>query len=60
MKILAAILIVTVVTLSILSGRLPVWVQWAVGGLATCGLCVVLFVVPTIGAERRPADETGG
>ena len=48
MKIVAAVLIVTVVSLSILSGRLPEWARWVVGASAACGLCVVLFVVPTV------------
>ena len=47
-KALAACLIVTAVTLSILSGRLPEWARWVVGGAGACGLCVVLFVVPTV------------
>ena len=47
-KAVAAVLIVTAVSLSILSGRLPVWARWATGGLAACGLGVVLFVVPTV------------
>ncbi|HYH67419.1 MAG TPA: YbaN family protein [Urbifossiella sp.] len=47
-KLVAAGLIVVVVSASVLSGRLPVWARWAVGGSAACGLCVVLFVVPTV------------
>jgi uncharacterized membrane protein YbaN (DUF454 family) len=56
-KVVAAVLIVTVVTASILSGRLPGWARWVVGGSAACGLCVVLFVVPTVREDRgeRPA-----
>lgn len=56
-KAVAAVLIVTVVSLSVLSGRLPVWARWATGGLAACGLCVVLFVVPTV--PNRVPDEPG-
>lgn len=47
-KVVAAVLIVGVVSASILSGRLPGWARWVVGGSAACGLCVVLFVVPTV------------
>lgn len=54
-KVVAACLIVIVVTLSILSGRLPEWARWVVGGCAACGLCVVLFVVPTVREPRGPA-----
>ena len=47
--------VVTVVTLSILSGRLPEWVRWVVGGCAACGVATILFVVPTI---RPPAPPS--
>ncbi len=47
-KIFAVCLIVTVVTLSITLTALPVWVKWVIGGLATVGVSVVVFVVPTI------------
>jgi uncharacterized protein len=47
-KVFAVCLIVTVVTLSIVLGDLPVWLKWVIGGLATIGVCTVVFVVPTI------------
>ena len=47
-KLVAAVLVVGVVSVSLLSGRLPGWARWVVGGSAACGLCVVLFVVPTV------------
>jgi uncharacterized membrane protein YbaN (DUF454 family) len=49
-KVFAVCLIVTVVTLSIAFGGLPVWLRWTIGGLATIGICTVAFVVPTIRA----------
>lgn len=51
-KVLAVCIIVPVVTLSLVYGGLPVWVRWVVGGLAGVGVCVVLFVVPTIRDNR--------
>ncbi len=51
-KVFAVCMIVTVVSISILSGRLPVWVRWVVGGCAACGVCTIVFVVPTV-RERR-------
>ncbi|QDU18233.1 YbaN family protein [Urbifossiella limnaea] len=54
-KRVAAVLIVCVVSASILSGRLPVWARWLVGGSAACGLCVVLFVVPTV--REKPGER---
>ena len=50
-KVVAVCLVVTVVTLSILFGGLPVWVKWVIGCLAAIGLCVIVFVVPTIRSE---------
>ena len=47
-KVLAVCLVVTVVTLSVVFGGLPVWVKWVIGGLAVVGLSVIVFVVPTI------------
>jgi hypothetical protein len=51
-KIFAVCLIVTVVTLSITLSNLPIWVKWTIGGLACVGICVVVFVVPTIRDPR--------
>lgn len=47
-KIFAVLLIVTVVSASILSGRLPEWARWVVGACAVCGVCTILFIVPTV------------
>jgi uncharacterized membrane protein YbaN (DUF454 family) len=47
-KVLAVVTIVTVVTLSITLGGLPVWVRVLIGCLAGCGICVIVFVVPTV------------
>jgi hypothetical protein len=57
-KWVAVCLVVPVVTASILSGRLPEWARWVVGGSAVCGLSVVLFVVPTVRVPR-PAPPAG-
>ena len=53
-KVVAVCLVVTVVTLSIVFGELPEWVKWVIGGLALVGVCVIVFVVPTIRNEPRP------
>jgi uncharacterized membrane protein YbaN (DUF454 family) len=47
-KVFAVCLIVTVVSLSIALGGLPIWVRCVIGGCALVGLCTVVFVVPTI------------
>ena len=52
-KIFAVCLIVIVVSISILSGRLPVWVRWVIGGCALCGVCTIVFVVPTVRGGPR-------
>lgn len=51
-KFTATAIVIPVVTLSILSGRLPVWAQWVAGGLACVGLCVIWLVVPTVKQEK--------
>jgi uncharacterized protein len=53
-KVLAVCLIVTVVTLSITLGGLPVWVRWVIGCCAACGVGVIVFVVPTVRGDRHP------
>ncbi|MFO0801632.1 MAG: YbaN family protein [Gemmataceae bacterium] len=53
-KIFAVLLILMVVSASILSGRLPEWARWVVGACATCGICTILFLVPTV----RPAPPS--
>jgi uncharacterized protein len=47
-KVFAVCMIVTVVTLSITLGGLPVWLRWVIGGLAACGVSTILFLVPTV------------
>src|SRR5262245_26680074 len=47
-KVLAVCLVVTVVTLSITLGGLPVWVRVVIGCCAGIGVCAILFVVPTV------------
>lgn len=47
-KVVAVVMVVTVVSLSIGLGGLPVWVKCVVGGLAACGVGTIVFVVPTI------------
>lgn len=53
-KVVAVCLVVTVVSLSIAFGGLPVWAKWVIGGLALVGVSVIVFVVPTIEREPRP------
>jgi uncharacterized membrane protein YbaN (DUF454 family) len=52
-KVIALLLIVAVVSLSITFGGLPIWLRWTIGGLAAIGICVILFVVPTVRPEAR-------
>jgi uncharacterized protein len=52
-KVFAVCLIVVAVTLSITLTALEVWLKWVIGGLAVVGICVVVFVVPTIKSEPR-------
>ena len=47
-KVFAVCMIVTVVSLSIIFGRLPIWLRWTIGGLALCGIGTIVFLVPTI------------
>ena len=47
-KVFAVCLIVTVVTLSIVFGGLPIWVRCVIGGLAAVGICTIVFLVRTI------------
>ena len=46
-KVVAVCLVVTVVSLSITFGPLPVWAKWVIGGLALVGIGTIVFVVPT-------------
>ena len=52
-KLLALGMIVTVVTLSITLGGLPIWLRWVIGGLAACGVSTIVFLVPTIRSQRK-------
>ena len=56
-KVLAVCLVVTVVTLSVTLSGLPEWAKWVIGGLAAVGVCVIVFVVPTIHEQRT--ENTG-
>ncbi|MCI0705183.1 MAG: YbaN family protein [Planctomycetia bacterium] len=47
-KVFAVVLVMSVVSLSIVFGTMPVWLKWVIGGLACVGVCVIVFVVPTI------------
>jgi uncharacterized membrane protein YbaN (DUF454 family) len=51
-KVVAVLLVVIVVGLSIAFGGLPEWVKWVIGSLAAVGICVIVFVVPTIDNQR--------
>jgi uncharacterized protein len=48
LKVVAVCLVVSVVTVSIVYGELPVWVKCVIGGLAAVGVSVIVFVVPTV------------
>ena len=50
-KVIAVVLVVSVVSLSIILGGLPVWAKWVIGALAAVGVTVIVFVVPTINGE---------
>lgn len=52
-KVLSVCLVVTAVTLSITLSSLPVAAKWGIGVLAGIGVCVIVFVVPTIKDEPR-------
>ena len=56
-KMLAICLIFVAISLSILSGRLPIWAQWAAGICAACGVCTILFVVLTIRPHPVSSDD---
>jgi uncharacterized membrane protein YbaN (DUF454 family) len=63
-KVVAVILVVTAVTLSITMTSLDPWLKWLIGALAAVGICVIVFVVPTIReqgtGDRRQEPEAGG
>ncbi len=52
-KVLSVCLVVTVVTLSITLSGLPPVAKWGIGVLAAIGVCVIVFVVPTIREQPR-------
>jgi len=52
-KIIAVCLVVTMVTISIALGGLPVWVKCVVVGWALIGICTIVFVVPTIKTDSN-------
>ncbi|WP_227254927.1 YbaN family protein [Frigoriglobus tundricola] len=52
-KIVAVCLVVTVVSLSITYGPLPIKAKWVIGVLALIGIGTIVFVVPTIKSDPR-------
>lgn len=52
-KVFSVCLVVTVVTLSVALSSLPVWAKGGIAALAGVGVCVIVFVVPTIREEPR-------
>lgn len=52
-KLAAVAVVVTVVTLTVLFARVPVWVKGVIVGLAVVGVSTILFVVPTIRCDRN-------
>ena len=53
-KATAAAMVVAACSFSVLFAPVAVWLKAAIAGLAGVGLCVVLFVVPTIRDDRPP------
>ena len=56
-KVFAVCLVVTMVTLSITLGGLPVWVKCVIGGFACVGVGVIVFVVPTVRETNAATNE---
>jgi uncharacterized protein len=50
-KVLAVCLVVAVCGSSVTFAPLPIWLKWVIGCCGTIGICVILFVVPTIPTE---------
>ena len=59
-KVFAVCMVVTVVSLSLTFGPLPVWLKWVVGGLALVGIGTIVFLVPTIKSQRNIPGEGNG
>lgn len=49
-KVVAVVLVCAALTYSVGFAPLPDWVRVAIAGLGAVGLCVILFVVPTVRA----------
>lgn len=52
-KITAVSMVFIVISLTCLFGRAPVWAKWSAAGLGLVGICVIVFVVPTIPKEKK-------
>ena len=59
-KVFAVCMVVTVVSLSLTFGPLPVWLKCVIGGLALVGIGTIVFVVPTIKSQRNIPGEGNG
>jgi len=47
-KLFAVGMVVSVIGLTALFGSAPEWAKWSAGALGSVGVCVILFVVPTV------------
>jgi uncharacterized membrane protein YbaN (DUF454 family) len=54
MKVMAGVMVVTACTLSVAFAGLPTWLRVVIAGCGATGLCVILFVVPTIRPGASP------
>jgi uncharacterized protein len=57
-KRLAVCTVVVVVSLSLTFGPLPVLAKYIIGAWACIGICVILFVVPTVPDEATISERT--
>lgn len=60
-KATAVCLVALVIGYTVGFSAAPVWAKWSAAGLAAVGVCVILFVVPTVrtrGAETKPGGES--
>lgn len=57
-KVVAVLMVVTVVTLSVTFRAIPVWVKGVICGAAAVGIGVIVAVVPTVkaGGGREPGE----